>query len=168
VKNVCVIGAGPSGLAAAKNLLDAGLDVTVFDRQSGVGGNWRFSEEVGHSSVFETTHIISSKFYSAFADYPMPAHFPDYPSHGQLLEYFTGYAEHFKLLPHIQFDTLVQHCEPLPDDRSRPAEISTRWSSATGITGNLEFPRIRASSRGSFCTRTASSGLRRSRAGACW
>lgn len=84
VKNVCVIGAGPSGLAAAKNLLGAGLKVTVYDHQAGVGGNWRFSEEVGHASVFETTHIISSKFYSAFLDCPMLAHFPDYPSHAQL------------------------------------------------------------------------------------
>ena len=123
MKNVCVIGAGPSGLAAAKNLLDAGLSVTVFDRQVGVGGNWRFSDDVGHSSVFETTHIISSKFYSAYSDYPMPAHFPDYPSHAQLLEYFTGYAEHFGLLPHIQFGTLVQRCTPLPDDRWRVTTV---------------------------------------------
>ena len=123
MKNVCVIGVGPSGLAAAKNLLDAGLDVTVFDRQIGVGGNWRFSNEVGHSSVFETMHIISSKFYSAFVDYPMPAHFPDYPSHAQLLEYFIGYAAHFGLLPHIQFGTLVQRHEPLPDDRWRVTTV---------------------------------------------
>jgi hypothetical protein len=129
VKRVCVIGAGPSGLAAIKNLLDAGLEVVALDRQTGVGGNWRFSEDVGHSSVFETTHIISSKFYSAYADYPMPAHFPDYPSHRQLLEYFEGYARHFKLLPHIRFNTLVEHCTPLPDGR---------WRVTTRLEGALE------------------------------
>ncbi len=114
-----MIGAGPSGIAAIKNLRDAGLDVTAYDLQSDVGGNWRFSEDVGHSSVFATTHIISSKFYSAYQDYPMPAHFPDYPSHQQLLEYFTGYAKHFLLYPYIQFQTLVKSCTPLEAGRWR-------------------------------------------------
>ncbi len=119
MKSVCVIGAGPSGIAAAKNLLDAGLQVTVYDRQEDVGGNWRFSDDLGHSSVFETTHIISSKFYSAFHDFPFPADTPDYPSHAQLRAYFEAYAHHFKLYPHIQFRTLVQRCEPLPGGRWR-------------------------------------------------
>ena len=37
---VAVIGAGPAGLAAARRLLDAGLDVTVFERRSQAGGTW--------------------------------------------------------------------------------------------------------------------------------
>ncbi|MGL4575812.1 MAG: NAD(P)-binding protein, partial [Burkholderiaceae bacterium] len=93
-KTVCVIGAGPSGLAAAKAALDAGLSLTVFEAGTGLGGNWRFSEDVGHSSVFETTHIISSKLLSQFHDFPMPADYPDYPSHAQLLAYFESYAKH--------------------------------------------------------------------------
>ena len=117
MKTVCVIGAGPSGIAAAKNLLDAGLTVTVFDRQADVGGNWRFSDDTGHSSVFETTHIISSRFSSTYHDYPMPVDYPDYPSHAQLRAYFEGYARHFKLYPHIQFNSLVLRCDPLPGDR---------------------------------------------------
>ncbi len=39
-QEVCVIGAGPSGITAAKNLLDAGLHVTVYDFGKEVGGNW--------------------------------------------------------------------------------------------------------------------------------
>jgi hypothetical protein len=119
MKSVCVIGAGPTGIAAAKNLLDAGLEVTVYDRQADVGGNWRFSEDEGHSSVFETTHIISSKYHSEYHDFPFPKSYPDYPSHGQLREYFEAYARHFDLYPHIQFHTLVERCEPLPDARWR-------------------------------------------------
>jgi len=37
-KKVVVIGAGPGGLAAAMLLSQAGLDVTVLDRQPYVGG----------------------------------------------------------------------------------------------------------------------------------
>ena len=62
----CVIGAGPSGITALKNLLDQGIDAIAFDRNSDVGGNWIYNEKVSHSSVFETTHIISSKTLSQY------------------------------------------------------------------------------------------------------
>lgn len=71
-KKVCVIGAGPSGITAAKNLLDEGLTVVVYDLGEEVGGNWVFTDKVGHSSVFETTHIISSRTLSQYDDFPMP------------------------------------------------------------------------------------------------
>ena len=61
---VCVIGAGPSGITALKNLVDQGLDVVCYEYNNQVGGNWVFNEKAGHSSVFETTHIISSKTLS--------------------------------------------------------------------------------------------------------
>lgn len=116
-KHVCVIGAGPSGITAAKNLLDEGIRITVYDYGKEVGGNWVFTEEESHSSVFETTHIISSKTLSQYADYPMPDDYPDYPSHVQLKEYFQSYARYFGLMPYIQFETLVKHCALLPDGR---------------------------------------------------
>lgn len=109
---ICIVGAGPSGITAAKNLLDAGFtDLTIFDRGSEVGGNWVFDAESGHSSVFETTHIISSRQYSQYDDYPMPASYPDYPGHRELAAYFQGYARRFGLYPHIRFRTLVERCE---------------------------------------------------------
>lgn len=117
VKKVCVIGAGPSGITAAKNLLDEGHDVIVYDQGRAVGGNWVFDENAGHSSVFETTHIISSKAFSQYDDYPMPDGYPDYPSHQQLAAYFQGYAQKFNLYRYIKFNTRVVHCESLSGDR---------------------------------------------------
>ncbi|MCU0511453.1 MAG: NAD(P)-binding domain-containing protein [Anaerolineae bacterium] len=113
---VCVIGAGPSGIAAAKNLLQAGLTrLVVYDRQAAVGGNWLYSETPGgHSSVYETAHIISSRTLSQYHDYPMPAHYPDYPNHRQLKDYFQAYARHFGVEPYIQFNTEVRQVEPRP------------------------------------------------------
>ena len=70
----CVIGAGPSGITAAKHLLQVGLrDVVVYDRGRRVGGNWVFDPGPSPSSVFETTHIISSKALSQYSDFPWPA-----------------------------------------------------------------------------------------------
>ncbi len=118
-KSVAVIGAGPAGLPTIKNFLDQGFEVTGFDRCEGVGGNWRFNDKTGHSSVFETTHIISSKYTSQYEDFPLPPDAPDYPSHQQLLRYFTGYAEEFGLLDHITFNTTVSKAEPIDGGRWR-------------------------------------------------
>ena len=68
-KRVCIIGAGPSGITAIKNISEAGIDVLAYDFNSDVGGNWIYNENVSHSSVFETTHIISSKTLSEFEDF---------------------------------------------------------------------------------------------------
>ena len=107
---ICVIGAGPCGLAVAKNLLQQGLThFTVFEKNTQLGGNWIFSDQETHSSIYETTHIISSKRLSEYEDFPMPASYPDYPSHSQLLSYFNAYADHFGIHPFIQFNTHVEH-----------------------------------------------------------
>jgi cation diffusion facilitator CzcD-associated flavoprotein CzcO len=111
---VCVIGAGPSGITALKNLIDQGLDAVCYDFNSDVGGNWIYNENIGHSSVFETTHIISSKTLSQYEDFTFDefeSDMPDYPSHDQLRRYFQAYAAKFNLYPHIEFSTLVQSCE---------------------------------------------------------
>tara|TARA_B100001027_G_scaffold170858_1_gene122338 strand:- start:73 stop:1359 length:1287 start_codon:yes stop_codon:yes gene_type:complete len=110
MKKVAVIGAGPSGITAIKNFKDQGFDVTAFERCSGVGGNWRYNDPSGHSSVFETTHIISSKYTSYYEDFPLPDNVADYPSHKELLQYFRAYADHFKLNKNIKFNTEVMHC----------------------------------------------------------
>ncbi|MEM1326926.1 MAG: NAD(P)-binding domain-containing protein [Bacteroidota bacterium] len=115
---VAIIGAGPSGITALKNVLDQGLEVVAFDRNNDVGGNWIYSEKAGHSSVFETTHIISSKTLSQYEDYTFDdfdKSVADYPSHDELRRYFQAYAKRFDLYPHIRFRTMVLHVERLED-----------------------------------------------------
>ncbi|MEQ9424805.1 MAG: NAD(P)-binding domain-containing protein [Cyclobacteriaceae bacterium] len=109
---IAIIGAGPSGITAAKNMLQAGIqDVVVFEKSDQVGGNWVYSEEPGHSSVFETTHIISSKALSQYLDYPMPDSYAEYPSHEELRQYFNDYTDHFNLRGIIRFNTEVIQAE---------------------------------------------------------
>ncbi|CEG56322.1 flavin-containing monooxygenase [Legionella fallonii] len=105
---ICIIGAGPSGLAAIKNLQEQGLtNVVVFEKNNQIGGNWFFDEHNEHSSVYETTHIISSKRWSQFDDFPMPSDYPDYPSHALLLKYFRDYSQHFALDKYVRFNSTV-------------------------------------------------------------
>ena len=124
---VCVIGAGPSGLTAAKNCIENGLSVVVFEKNDRVGGNWVFNSKTGHSSVYENTHLISSKTWSEFEDFPMPESYPDYPNHIQLQAYFESYAKHFGVYSNIKFESSVQHVS-----RDRDGNWLVKWSDAAG------------------------------------
>jgi cation diffusion facilitator CzcD-associated flavoprotein CzcO len=88
-KRVCVIGAGPCGLTALRNLLRAGCrNVVCYEEHSSIGGNWAFTDDPQRPSVHATAHSISSRRMSSFDDFPMPKTYPDFPSHRQLLAYF--------------------------------------------------------------------------------
>ena len=99
---IAIIGAGPSGITALKNLTTNGFNTTCFEMNDQIGGNWVYKDKTGHSSVFKTTHIISSKKFSEYTDFPMPEDYPDYPSGAELLAYFNSYVEKYNLsLIHI-------------------------------------------------------------------
>jgi hypothetical protein len=106
----CVIGAGPSGLAALRHLRAAGLDAECLEREQGTGGNWNYGAAT--SRVFESTRLISSKSLTAFTDFPMPRHYPHYPDHRQCLAYLRDYARHFGLDDHIRLGRSVERIEP--------------------------------------------------------
>ena len=106
----CVIGAGPSGLAAVRHLIAAGIEAECLEREGAIGGNWRFGTAT--SRVFASTRLISSKRLTEFADFPMPRHFPAYPDHRQCLAYFESYAEHIKLGSHIKTGIAVEWIQP--------------------------------------------------------
>ena len=110
---IAIIGAGPSGITALKNLATNGFDVTCFEMNDQIGGNWVYKDKTGHSSVFKTTHIISSKKFSEYTDFPMPDDYPDYPSGAELLAYFNSYVDKFDLKQHIRFNTKVVKAIPL-------------------------------------------------------
>jgi hypothetical protein len=115
---IAIIGAGSSGIAACKNLRQVGFDnITIFEQSERIGGNWVYTQDVKHSSVYETTHIITSKHHSAYLDFPMPAHYPDYPSHWLMAEYFQKYADKFGVTPKIKFNTTVTNITREADDK---------------------------------------------------
>jgi len=115
---VCVIGAGCSGLTTIKNLVQAGVqDLVCFEQNDQIGGNWVYTSNVSHSSVCETTHIISSKKLSEYLDFPMPKHYPDYPSHRQVLAYFQAYCKEFDLEQYIRFNSPVRQVNPIENKR---------------------------------------------------
>ena len=112
---VCIVGAGPCGLTAIRNLRDHGVDDLVCHEGYGaIGGLWAFSEDPQRPSVYEGAHIISSRRLSAFRDFAMPETYPDYPSHRQILAYFQAYADRFDLHRHIRLESRVESAERRP------------------------------------------------------
>ncbi len=48
MQHYAVIGAGAAGLCAAKNLVANGIDATVFEAGSHIGGLWVYRERQRH------------------------------------------------------------------------------------------------------------------------
>lgn len=112
---VCVIGAGASGLLAIKNLRENGFDVDCYERDTVIGGLWNPSNQ--HSPLYANTHLVTSRMHTEIPDFPMPDHWPDYPSAEQTLHYLKRYAKHFDLEKHIWFGSEIEQITPIEGSR---------------------------------------------------
>ena len=102
-RRVLVIGAGPSGLVAAKTLLveRKGLyEVVVVERNSSIGGTFR-------SKGYDDGRLVSSKYITAFSDFRFPRSAADHPTIDSYLEYLHSYCINFQLYDVIRFETNV-------------------------------------------------------------
>jgi hypothetical protein len=111
----CIIGAGSSGIAAAKALLDRSIPFDCFECSDQVGGNWVFGNRNGMSAAYRDLFINVSRERMAYADYPMPTSYPDFPHHTHIKEYFDKYVDHFGLREQIAFETSVEHASKRED-----------------------------------------------------
>ncbi len=137
-----VIGAGSSGIAAAKALRERGIPVTVFEASDRVGGNWVFGNRNGMSAAYRGLHINTSRDRMEFSDFPMPRSYPDYPHHTQIAAYFDAYVDHFGVREAIRFETTRRARPPRrgrrlgPRARGRVGRALRRArSSPTATTG---------------------------------
>jgi dimethylaniline monooxygenase (N-oxide forming) len=60
--SIAVIGGGIAGLAATKEFLEQGFDVTTFERYDTVGGLWSYRPDPCERSVAWHTMVNSSKY----------------------------------------------------------------------------------------------------------
>ncbi|MDZ4740846.1 MAG: NAD(P)-binding domain-containing protein [Alphaproteobacteria bacterium] len=111
----CIIGAGSSGIAAAKVLAGAGIPFDCIEKSDRVGGNWVFKNKNEVSSAYRSLHINTSRDKMAYSDFPLPRSFPDYPHHAQIAQYFDSYVDHFGIRERILFNTGVKRAEQSAD-----------------------------------------------------
>ena len=116
---VAVIGAGVSGVTAAKCLMDEGLEPVVFEQGTALGGIWRYDEALpdGGGPAYRGLRTNTSRQTTAFSDFPFPAHLPDFPSRAAMLQYLDDYAGHFHVRERIRFQTEVTRVTPAGDGR---------------------------------------------------
>jgi dimethylaniline monooxygenase (N-oxide forming) len=104
-KNVAVIGAGPSGLVAARWLLSQGFEPIIFEQGPILGGQWAGLD--GRSGVWPSMYTNSSRTVTVFSDLE---HATDhvYLSNREVLDYLHRYAETFGLTSRIRLGTRVE------------------------------------------------------------
>jgi dimethylaniline monooxygenase (N-oxide forming) len=110
-----IIGAGSSGIAAAKALHERGIAFECFDTSDRVGGNWVFGNRNGMSAVYRDLHINTSRDRMQYSDFPMPRSYPDFPHHTQIAEYFEAYVDRFGFRDRIRFETAIERAEQRAD-----------------------------------------------------
>ncbi|XP_038972688.1 flavin-containing monooxygenase FMO GS-OX-like 9 [Phoenix dactylifera] len=123
---VCVIGAGPSGLVAARELKKEGHAVVVLEQNHDVGGQWLYDPRVDeedalgrvtplkvHSSVYASLRLISPRETMGFSDFPFltrkGSDMRRFPGHRELFLYLREFCQWFGLRELIRFNTRVDY-----------------------------------------------------------
>lgn len=118
-KKVCVIGAGPSGLVAARELTREGHKVVVFEQNHDVGGQWLYDPNVQnqhhivHSSIYASLRLTSPREIMGFTDFPFVVKkgrdTRRFPGHRELFLYLKDFCDCFGLRDMIRFNTRVEY-----------------------------------------------------------
>lgn len=84
---VIIVGAGPAGLATAYYLQQKGVSFRILERGR-VGYAWQHH--------YDSVRLHTLRAVSGLPGWPMPAHYPDFPTKDHVLAYFRSYADHFE------------------------------------------------------------------------
>ncbi|KAM0926739.1 hypothetical protein ACQ4PT_003361 [Festuca glaucescens] len=127
-KNVCVVGAGMAGMAAARELRREGHAVTVIEQSVDVGGQWLYYDPTTDgddlleatepvrvaSSMYACLRLISPREAMGFSDFQfLPRHGVAgrdphrYPVHREMYCYLRDFCDAFGLLDAVRLNTRV-------------------------------------------------------------
>ena len=131
---MAIVGAGPSGLVAAKHALEAGFDVAVFEASDDLGGQWHTT--AAHSGVWPGMRTNTSRAMTAFSDFGAPADHPLHPAAEQIHAYLRAYAERFGVTDRIRLNTPVTRVS-----RARAVD-GERFDGVIVASGRFRKPRL--------------------------
>lgn len=98
-KSVCIVGAGPSGLVAAKTLLHNApkghFKVSVFDSQAAIGGLWPTSKTDSGRLVHPLMVANQSRHTVQFSDLAWEDSAPQFPRAWQIGKYLEQYQSRY-------------------------------------------------------------------------
>jgi len=121
-----VIGAGPSGLVAARELQKEGHSVVVLEQNHDIGGQWLYEPNVEgedplgrepflrvNSSMYKSQRFVWPREIMGFTDFPFlvtkDRDMRRFPGHRELLLYLQDFVDWFGLRELIRFNTRVEH-----------------------------------------------------------
>ncbi|GAV82128.1 FMO-like domain-containing protein [Cephalotus follicularis] len=87
-----IVGAGPSGLAAAACLKQRGVPSTILERSNCIASLWQLK-------TYDRLCLHLPKEFCELPLMPFPTDFPTYPSKQQFVAYLESYTHHFGLQP---------------------------------------------------------------------
>jgi len=145
VKKVAIIGAGVAGLQLAERLSKVhGMEVTIFESTSKVGGVW--------SSNYADFGLQVPKELYEFPSFPYPEHkqWAQFPKGPEVQEYIEAFAAHFDLNRLIKFNTSVLAVKPLAQGWS-VAFAPRHGGAAAAVTEAFDFVVVATGMYGGAC-----------------
>ena len=109
---IAIIGGGASGIVAAKEAREAGLECEVFEKEDLPGGVWR-----PNGLAWEKMRVNISRFTGVFSDFSWEQAFsnrkkiPAYPTTLDMHAYLLAYIKHFQLESCIHLGKTVIHID---------------------------------------------------------
>jgi len=92
VPGALIVGAGPSGLAAAACLSRHGVPSTVLEKSHCLASLWQHR-------TYDRLKLHLPKQFCQLPFLPFPSNFPKYPSKRQFISYLSSYASAFAVHP---------------------------------------------------------------------
>ncbi|POS72509.1 hypothetical protein DHEL01_v209100 [Diaporthe helianthi] len=146
-KTVCIVGAGPSGLVAAKTLLhhnsgsSPGFSVTVYDPQPRIGGLWPIDKTDSAGLVHPLMVLNQSRNTVQFSDLAWDSRAPQFPRAWQvgryLKRYLRRYCDFEEDLFRLRLGCKVEKTLPLDQESGRRWRVTAR--SEDGVVDEAEF-----------------------------
>ncbi|KAM6503609.1 FAD/NAD-P-binding domain containing protein [Amanita muscaria] len=120
LKRICIIGAGPSGLAVLKIIKDtqqykSGLwEPVAFEARENIGGIWLPApptDDPPLTSMYDSLTTNLPHPIMSYTGFPFPPSTPVFPRASIVQKYLLSYTDHFGLIPHVRFKTSVESVE---------------------------------------------------------
>jgi len=128
ISKLCIIGAGFAGLTATRVFKALNYEVTLYEKDSEVGGVWAASRRYPGLTTQNTRSTYE------LSDFPMPSDYPEWPSGAQVQAYMHSYVINYNFSDQVHLNTEVTNTIYRPE--SQTWEVSTATKMADGSIKN--------------------------------
>jgi dimethylaniline monooxygenase (N-oxide forming) len=119
----------------------------VYEAGSGVGGNWRYANDSGFSSGYESLRANTSRQNTAFRCFPFPRRGSLFVPWTEMLDYLENFTDHFDLRRKVRFRTQVISARPRDEgwevEAGGTRELFTALVVAAGFNSAPRYPDLR-------------------------